>query len=116
MPEPTAADVPGMLLAAIDLATAGSGRLAPAHLPQADVEQAARHFGAAGCERTLSGWRFRCPADACGGWDFGPTLPIGTYVRTWLHGGRLPGGVLGGAACLDCGHITAPRAVDVPFA
>ncbi|WP_446046023.1 hypothetical protein [Streptomyces olivaceus] len=86
----------------------GSPGLAPA-----DVGRVARHFGAAEHEVAGAGWRFRCPS--CAGWDFGPTLPLVTYVRIWLHGGRLPGGILGGAACLDCGHITSPAAVDVPI-
>lgn len=83
-----------------------------ADLAPADVERAARHFGAAAHERADCGWRFCCPS--CAGWDFGPTLPLVTYVRVWLHGGRLPGGALGSAACLDCGHITSPHPVDIP--
>ncbi|WP_217226028.1 hypothetical protein [Streptomyces anulatus] len=71
----------------------------------------ARHFGADGQAFTGSGWRFRCPS--CAGWDFGPTLPLATYIGVWLHGGRLPGGSLGGGACLDCTHITNPSPVDV---
>ncbi|MEV7157218.1 hypothetical protein AB0N77_21760 [Streptomyces misionensis] len=82
-------------------------------LDPADVERVARHFGAADRRVTGAGWQFRCPA--CAGWDFGPVLPLVTYVRTWLYGGRLPGGALGGAVCLDCGHSTSPAALDVPL-
>ncbi|QDN54217.1 hypothetical protein [Streptomyces sp. S1D4-20] len=107
------ADVPGMLAAAFDLATAGSGRLAPAHLSRADVAIVAEHIGAADFERLPDGgFRFQCPA--CDVWDFGPTMPLEQAVRVWLHGGRLPPAALLAGACLTCEHATQPQGRDLP--
>lgn len=118
-PEPAdgalrAADVPGMLAAAIDLATAGPLMLAPAHLSRADVAVVAEHIGAATFERQLGGgFRFQCPA--CGRWDFGPTMPLEQAVRVWLHGGRLPSAALLAGACLACEHATQPQGRNLPM-
>ncbi|MFJ2628995.1 hypothetical protein ACIO6T_37975 [Streptomyces sp. NPDC087532] len=107
------ADIPGMLAAAFDLATAGSGRLTPAHLSRADVAIVAEHIGAAAFERLPGGgFRFQCPA--CSVWDFGPTMPLEQAVRVWLHGGRLPSAALLAGACLTCEHATQPRGRDLP--
>lgn len=109
----TRADVPGMLVAILDLATAGAGRLAPAHLSREDVRIVSEHIGAAAFERQPYGsaWKWQCPA--CGAWDFGPNIPIEQAVRTWLHGGRLPGAPMLAGACLACEHATHPTGVDV---
>ncbi|MFJ8785796.1 hypothetical protein [Streptomyces sp. NPDC102476] len=107
------ADVPGMLAAAYDLATAGSGRLAPTHLSRADVAIVAEHIGAADFERLPGGgFRFQCPA--CDVWDFGPTMPLEHAVRVWLHGGRLPSAALLAGACLTCEHATQPQGRELP--
>jgi hypothetical protein len=107
------ADVPGMLVAALDLATAGSGRLAPAHLNITDVQIVSNYIGAAGVNRLANNgaWQWKCPS--CGGWEFGPTIPIEEAVCTWLHGGRLPAAPMLAGACLTCEHITSPTGVDV---
>ncbi|MET7363217.1 hypothetical protein ABZS76_32935 [Streptomyces sp. NPDC005562] len=110
---PTKADVPGMLAAAYDLASSGSGRLAPAVLRREDVAVVAEHIGAAEFERQPNGgsFRFRCPA--CGVWEFGPTEDLYTAVNVWLKGGRLPAAPLLGGACLACEHITSPAGRNV---
>ncbi|MGW2421364.1 hypothetical protein ACWC0C_19320 [Streptomyces sp. NPDC001709] len=106
--------VPGMLAAAYDLATAGSVRLAPAHLSRADVAIVSEHIGAADLERLPDGgFRFQCPA--CHEWDFGPTMPLEQAVRVWLHGGRLPPAALLAGACLTCEHATQPQGRDLPL-
>ncbi|MFD9038728.1 hypothetical protein [Streptomyces bottropensis] len=109
----TRAEVPGMLVAALGLATAGSGRLAPAHLRTSDVKIVSEYIGAADVERQPYGsaWKWKCPA--CGAWEFGPTLPIEEAVQTWLHGGRLPPGALLAGVCLACEHTTDPTGLDI---
>lgn len=106
-------DVPRMLVAAYDLATAGSGQLAPGHLSLEDVAIVAEHIGASHFEQLPGGgFRFQCPA--CDLWDFGPTMPLERAVRVWLHGGRLPPAALLAGACLTCEHATHPQGRDLP--
>ncbi|MDX3694950.1 hypothetical protein PV726_32355 [Streptomyces europaeiscabiei] len=93
------------------LAAAGSRRPDAEDLAREDVERVAAHFEAAGFKLTASGWQFQCPG--CQGWNFGPVEPVDRLVCIWLHGGRLPGGILGGAVCMTCEHITSPQSVDL---
>jgi hypothetical protein len=101
----------GHRLASAHLDAAGSHRPSAEGLSREDVERVAAHFEAASFRLTAKGWQFQCPA--CQGWDFGPVEPVDRLVCTWLHGGRLPGGILGGAVCMTCEHITSPQSVDV---
>jgi hypothetical protein len=110
-PEPPRSDDPGHRPASADPAAAGSRRPDAEDLAHKDVERVAAHFEAAAFRLTASGWQFQCPA--CHGWDFGPVEPVDRLVCIWLHGGRLPGGILGGAVCMTCEHITSPQSVDV---
>jgi hypothetical protein len=105
------ADAPGHRRASIDQAATGSRRPHAEDLAREDVERVAAHFEAAAFRLTASGWQFQCPV--CQGWDFGPVEPVDRLVCIWLHGGRLPGGILGGGVCMTCEHITSPQPVDV---
>lgn len=66
----------------------------------------ATHIGA---KELLPDGTMRCPA--CGRLDFGPTMTLDALAV--YEGGYLPGAPLLAGACLDCGHITEPIAVEI---
>lgn len=106
------ADVPGMLVVTLDVDPAGPHALwAREPLRVSDVEIVSEYIGAADSRQGPLGWEWKCPR--CGGWEFGPTMPIEAAVRTWLHGGRLPRAALLAGACLYCEHATQPSGLDV---
>ena len=61
----------------------------------------ARHIGS----RLTEDGKMVCPA--CGGDDFGPTMPLDTLEKLFELG-HLPGAPILAGACLSCEHITEP--------